>query len=82
MHGIYEIDGEKFDCAYPGIDLTEAKPVFTDMKPFHDDFKTEDQSEELATYINLIEKEVGIPVGILAFGPERKQIHFKKSYFS
>ncbi len=44
--------------------------------------RTADYSKELKDYIELIEEKVGVPVGIIAYGPERKQIHFRKDYFS
>jgi adenylosuccinate synthase len=78
----YEVDGVEYDCAYPGLDLKNAKPLFRDLKPFTDDFsKDGEYVTELQEYIELIEKTVGIPVGILAYGPERSQIHFRKNYF-
>ncbi len=76
----YEYNGKTIDCAYPGIDLTKAKPILKDLKPFTDDFKGE-LSSELKTYIKMIEEFVGIPVGILAYGPERSEIKFLKEYF-
>jgi len=77
----YEYEGKRIECAYPGIDLTRAKPIFKDMKPFTDDFKSDKLSAELETYIKEIEQFLGIPVGIIAFGPERKEIIFRKNYF-
>lgn len=77
----YEYEGRTIDCAYPGIDLTKVKPILTDMPVFNDDFKSEVLSDELKKYIETIEKFVGIPVGILAYGPERSEIKFKKDYF-
>ena len=77
----YEYNGKTIDCAYPGIDLTKAKPILKDLKPFNDDFKGE-LSSELKTYIKMIEDYVGIPVGILAYGPERSEIKFLKEYFN
>lgn len=77
----YEYNGKTIDCAYPGIDLTKAKPILKDLKPFTDDFKGE-LSGELKTYIKMIEEYVGIPVGILAYGPERSEIKFLKEYFN
>lgn len=77
----YEYNGKTIDCAYPGIDLTKAKPILKDLKPFNDDFKGE-LSSELKTYIKMIEDYVGIPVGILAYGPERSEIIFLKEYFN
>lgn len=77
----YEYNGKTIDCAYPGIDLTKAKPILKDLHPFNDDFKGE-LSSELKTYIKMIEEFVGIPVGILAYGPERSEIKFLKEYFN
>lgn len=76
----YEIDGKTVDCAYPGIDLFKAKPLFKEMAPFKDDFKGNDISKELMNYISTIEEGLGIPVGIYAFGPDRAEIKFKKDY--
>ncbi len=80
----YEYEGKTIDIAYPGIDLYKAKPVYKTLKPFKDDFtnKTNDNlSPELNAYIKEIETFLGIPVGIIAFGPERKEIIFRKKYF-
>mgnify|MGYP000070712219 CR=1 FL=1 len=77
----YKYEGQEIDCAYPGIDLTKVEPIFTDMKPFEDDFKGE-PSENLREYIEMIEKELGIPISILAFGPERSEIAFRKEFFN
>jgi adenylosuccinate synthase len=77
----YEIDGKTVDCAYPGIDLFKAKPLFKELAPFKDDFKTNEISSELRNYISTIEEGLGIPVGIYAFGPDRAEIKFKKDYF-
>jgi adenylosuccinate synthase len=76
----YEYEGKRIECAYPGIDLTKAKPIYKDMQPFKDDFKSK-LSVELEIYIKEIESFLGIPVGIIAFGPERKEIIFRKDYF-
>lgn len=80
----YKYEGKTIEIAYPGIDLSKAEPVYKTLKPFKDDFtnKTEkDLSPELNAYIKEIETFLGIPVGILAFGPERKEILFRKNYF-
>lgn len=76
----YEYEGQEIDCAYPGIDLSKVKPIYKDMRPFKDDFKTENNSAELEEFIKTIEEFIEIPVGIVAFGPERSQIHFRKEY--
>lgn len=78
----YEFDGVEYDCAYPGLDLTLAKPLYKSLTPFKDDFTKDGiYAQELVDYIELIEKSIGVPVGILAYGPERSQIHFRKKYF-
>jgi len=76
----YEVNGKTVDCAYPGINLYNAKPLFKDFKPFNDDFIGK-PSQELQNYINFIQEAVGIPVGIYAYGPDRNQIVFRKDYF-
>ena len=76
----YEYEGEQIDCAYPGINLAKVKPLYKDYTPFTDDFKG-DPSPELDTYIKAVEEFIGVPVGILAFGPERREITFRKDYF-
>lgn len=77
----YDYEGQKFTTARPGMDLARVKPIYRDLKPFTDDFKGEKLSPELTAYIELIEKELKIPVGIAAFGPDREQIKFRKDYF-
>ena len=79
----YEVNGKEYDCAYPGLDLSDAKPLYKTLTPFTDDFSNEKAyAPELDTYINLIEENLGVSVGILAYGPERSQIHFRKNYFA
>lgn len=78
----YEIDGKEYDCAYPGLNLENAKPLYKVFSPFADNFSSENYSTELKEYIEHIEQNLEVPVGILAFGPERDQIHFRKSYFN
>lgn len=78
----YEVDGKEYDCAYPGLDLSQAIPKYKSMRPFKDDFKNSDEyAPELNEYISFIEESLGVKVGIVAFGPERSQIHFRKEYF-
>lgn len=77
----YEIDGKKYDMASPGLDLSKVKPILEEVSGFEDDFSTDKFSPALSSYIKKIEEHVGIPVGIVAFGPERHQIQFAKDYF-
>lgn len=77
----YEVDGKIIDCAYPGIDLYKAKPLYKNFKPFKDDFTENKKSTELSEYFDFIEKNLKVEIGIHAFGPDRNQIFFKKRYF-
>lgn len=77
----YKVNGQEIDCAYPGIKLEEVEPLYHSFEVFKDDF-TGAASEALEKYIKTIEEGVGVPVGILAFGPERSQIQFRKDYLN
>lgn len=77
----YKYRGEVIDCAYPGIDLFEVQPQYREVPAFSDRFGEEELSENLKSYIQLIEEFVEIPVGIIAYGPERSEIKFLKDYF-
>jgi adenylosuccinate synthase len=77
----YEVNGKIVDCAYPGINLYNAKPLYKDFKPFTDDFAGGKPSAELNAYITFLEEQLGIPVGIYAYGPDRSQIVFRKDFF-
>jgi adenylosuccinate synthase len=76
----YEVNGKVVDCAYPGINLYHAKPLYKDFTPFTDDFSDGKESKEFVAYMNFIEESLGIPVGIYAYGPDRNQIVFRKTY--
>ena len=77
----YQYEGSEIDCAYPGIDLEKVTPLYKDLKPFHDDFSSDKLSKELNEYIDIIEKTCQVPIGIMAYGPEREEIQFRKQYF-
>lgn len=77
----YRYRGETIDCAYPGINLAEVEPIYNEVEIFNDDF-TGEYSPQLKSYIAMIEKAVEVPVGIVAFGPERSEIKFLKEYLN
>lgn len=76
----YEVNGKVVDCAYPGINLYNAKPLYKTFTPFTDDFSSGKPSKELEVYMNYIQESLGIPVGIYAYGPDRNQIVFRQQY--
>ena len=75
----YKYEGKEIDCAYPGIDLSKVEPILEDVTTFSDDFKSE-LSPAINSYIKRIENALEIPVGILAYGPERSEIKFLKEF--
>jgi adenylosuccinate synthase len=77
----YEVNGKTVDCAYPGINLYNAKPLFKEFKPFKDAFTGDKASPELEAYMSFIQESLGIPVSMYAYGPDRAQIVFKKNFF-
>ncbi len=77
----YIYEGQEIDCAHPGLDLTQVQPLYKEMPTFHDTFKDSNWSSELQTYLEFIEKTLEVPIGILAYGPERSQISLRKEYF-
>jgi adenylosuccinate synthase len=76
----YEVNGKVVDCAYPGINLYNAKPLLKDFTPFTDSFDGGKPSKELEAYMNFIQENLGIPVGIYAYGPDRNQVVFRQPY--
>lgn len=76
----YEVNGKVVDCAYPGINLYNAKPLYKEFKPFTDDFAGGKSSAEFEAYLNFIQDALGIPVGIYAYGPDRSQVIFRQKY--
>lgn len=75
----YEVNGKVVDCAYPGINLFDAKPLYKDFKPFKDAFDGDKASPELEAYMSFIQEALGIPVKIYAYGPDRAQVVFRDS---
>lgn len=83
----YEIDG-KITYDYPSTmkDLAKAKPIFKEAQGFQaDDIQKVTSYDELPegakAYVNLIEKELGIPVDIVSVGPGREQTIIRKEFF-
>ena len=75
----YELGGEIIDTAFPGIELTDAKPLFKELKPFTSCLNGENLDQSLEDYIQFIESELGVPVSFVAYGPERKELFQRKT---
>jgi len=72
----YEVDGKETKQFPQDLEkLEKAKPVYKTLKGF--DMKEEDWkgnlSSEAKEYLEFVEKELGVKVSILSFGPERDQ---------
>ncbi len=76
----YEVNGRVVECAYPGINLYGAKPLYKSFTPFSDDFGGGKPSKEFEAYVAFIQESLGIPVGIYAYGPDRNQVVFRQKY--
>ena len=70
-------DGKRIDQVYPGMDISAVHPIYQAMPPFRDVFQGKDFSPELNQYIATIEKAVGVPVSIVSYGPERRQVKLR-----
>ncbi len=71
----YRLGERTIDCAYPGIDLQNVTPIFKAIKPISKEFLVDGEMGDcLKEYISIIEKFVGVPVSMVAYGPSREQI--------
>lgn len=74
----YEIDGERVERFVPDADLlARAKPVYTTVRGWSEDITQTSSRAALPAgareYLDLIEKSVGVPVGLVSVGPDRAQ---------
>ena len=82
----YEIDG-KVVKNYPASldDLEKAKPVYKEFEGWSGDISDVRNYEDLPVaareYIEFIEKETGVPVGMIGVGPERTQCVLRQEYY-
>ena len=76
----YHYKGKVVEQIFPGMDLSQAQPIYEEFAPFQDKGDG-DPSLELTAYLEMIEQSLQIPIGIIAYGPERNQIRWAKDYF-
>ena len=69
------------DHIHPGMDISGAEPLYRELTPFDDTFEGKDFSPALNEYIRTIEEAAGVPVGMVAYGPERSEIVLRREYF-
>ena len=82
----YDIDG-KVVKNYPASldDLEKAKPVYKEFEGWSGDISNVRNYEDLPAaareYIEFIEKETGVSVGMIGVGPERTQCILRQEYY-
>ena len=76
----YEYEGKKIDAPLLGMNLSKVKPLYREFDSFNDDFKSKNFSPQLKNYLKTIEDFLGIPIGIMAYGPNRHQVRFLRDY--
>ncbi len=74
----YRLDGENTDRFPPDADtLSRCQPVYQNLPGFRDDISACRHRDALPRgalrYIDLIERHVGVPVGLIGVGPGREQ---------
>ncbi len=74
----YEIDGERVQRFVPDADLlARAVPVYTTVRGWSEDLTRSTTRASLPAgareYLDLIERCVGVPVGVVSVGPDRAQ---------
>jgi adenylosuccinate synthase len=74
----YEFEGQVITTAFPGIDLEKVSPLYKNFSVFKTCFEKECLSIALEEYIQFIEKELSIPVSLVAYGPDRKELFERK----
>jgi len=77
----YLYKGKEITHVPYSIEKEDVKPIYTEFKGWNADLTTLTDAgnipENLNTYINFIEKEVGVPIKIVSVGPDRKQTLFR-----
>ncbi len=77
----YEIDGEITKDFPNPLDLEKAKPVFTKLPGWKCDVRGFTEYDKLPKeaqdYVEFIEKEIGVHIGIVSTGPKREEIIYR-----
>jgi adenylosuccinate synthase len=73
----YEINGEKTDQVPFDVISAEITPVYKELKGWNEDLtgirSFDNLPNELNEYINLLEKELNVPIELVSVGPDRTQ---------
>ena len=84
----YRYQGKTLDMPFPGINLDEVTPLYREIPGLTDDFEAKKNdsahwapSQSLKHFLNMVENSTGVPIGLLAYGPEREDIEYRRDYF-
>ncbi len=76
----YELKGKKIDH-FPSSMFGDVKPVYEELKGWDSDITKASSLDELPseakTYINFLEKQMGVPIKIISVGPSRENTFLK-----
>lgn len=75
----YELESNVIDCAYPGVDLKNAKPLYRKFAPIKTFLKDGVETPELLSFIHFIEREINLPVKYVAYGPDREELLIRET---
>jgi len=78
----YQYEGKEHNTLYPSMDLNKVIPIYNNIKSFSDTVSNNDQGDmvenkDMVAFYKFLEKELGVPVSIISYGPERNQTIFK-----
>ena len=73
--------GEQIESVFPGMDISAVQPIYRDLPPFENVFAGNNFSPEVEQYISVIEKAASVPVSIVGYGPERREVYFRDNSF-
>ncbi|MCT4641568.1 MAG: adenylosuccinate synthase [Bacteriovoracaceae bacterium] len=73
----YEYEGQIIETAFAGIDLEKVKPLYKEFDSFKDTVVNGSLDQKLEEYISYIEQQLNINVSMVAFGPDRSQLHHR-----
>jgi adenylosuccinate synthase len=74
----YEIDGERVEkLPYHQSEIHRAKPIYEELPGWNQDLTAATKSQDLppnaATYLRVLEEQIGVPITLVSTGPGRKQ---------
>jgi len=78
----YLYEGKEYKTMFPSMDLSKVTPIYRNMKSFsnivlHDEKGRMTENEDMVAFYKFLEKELGVNICIVSYGPERNQTIFR-----